>query len=238
MIYQTLSDENFRSFGFLKTCHVFRFYTFCLIYPALLDEKILSMGFHMTCHFIKELLLFQVRFSTLFVWYTQLCQTKTFWVLVSSRLVIFSRNWKCFKLCFPHFLYDIPSCVRQKLSKFWFPQDLSYFQISRNCKYCKLCFPPVNILKVLSFLFTCGFSPGLRMGSVQWMKYWLFQKKIEVLWQSWVYQAKTVENIIWNICNSLKFENMKSSVWGLVFFLKKSIVRILSNLLTPFLDLG
>ena len=28
-----------------------------------------------------------------------------------------------------------------KKSKYWFPQDLSFFQISRNCKYFKFCFP-------------------------------------------------------------------------------------------------
>ena len=38
-------------------------------------------------------------------------------------------------------LLDIPSSVRQKISKYWFQHDLSFFQISRNCKYFKLCFP-------------------------------------------------------------------------------------------------
>ena len=39
-----------------------------------------------------------------------------------------------------------------------------------------------------------------------------FFKKIQVLWQSWVYQTKSVENKTWNICNSLKSENMTSLV--------------------------
>ena len=42
-----------------------------------------------------------------------------------------SRNCKYSKLCFPHFLINITSSVRQKHSKSWFPQDLSYFLISR-----------------------------------------------------------------------------------------------------------
>ena len=32
------------------------------------------------------------------------------------------------------------------------------------------------------------------------------------VWQSWVYQTKSVENITWNICNSLKSEKMTSLV--------------------------
>ena len=39
-----------------------------------------------------------------------------------------------------------------------------------------------------------------------------FFKKIQVLWHSWVYQTKSVENITWNICNSLKSEKMASHV--------------------------
>ena len=56
-------------------------------------------------------------FSTLFVGYAQLCQTKIFLVFVSTRLVIFS-DFKEIQiaifsdLCFPHFLFDIPSSVR------------------------------------------------------------------------------------------------------------------------------
>ena len=34
-------------------------------------------------------------------------------------------------------------------------------------------------------IFTCGFSPGLRTGSEQWIKFWLFTfpKNLQVLWQ-------------------------------------------------------
>ena len=54
---------------------------------------------------------------------------------MTCHLFRISRKCKYFKLCFPHFLFDIPSSFRRKLSKYWFPQDLSYFQISWNCKY-------------------------------------------------------------------------------------------------------
>ena len=68
--------------------------------------------------------------------------------MVSTRLVIFFRFLRSanfpnqnFMLCFPHFLFDIPSSVRGTFSKYWFPHDLSFFQISRNCKCSMLCFP-------------------------------------------------------------------------------------------------
>ena len=38
-------------------------------------------------------------------------------------------------------MFDMSISERRKISKYWFPQDLSFFQISRNCKYSKLCFP-------------------------------------------------------------------------------------------------
>ena len=62
-------------------------------------------------------------------------------------------------------------------------------------------------------LFTCGLSPGLRTGSEQWNKILTiyFFKKLKVLWQNWVYQTKSVENIAWNICNSMKSEKNDKS---------------------------
>ena len=80
LIYPAPSDEKILSFGFHKTCHFFRFqgianissyvfHSFSLIYPALSVENFLSIGFHKTCLFsdFKELQIFQVMFSTLFV---------------------------------------------------------------------------------------------------------------------------------------------------------------------------
>ena len=63
--------------------------------------------------------------------------------------------------------------------------------------------------KVHSFIFfTCGFSPGLRTGSVQWVKFWLFtfSKNYKSSDRGWVYQTKSVENKTWNISNSLKYD--------------------------------
>ena len=39
-----------------------------------------------------------------------------------------------------------------------------------------------------------------------------FSKKLQVLWQSLVYQTKSVENTTWNICNSLKSKKITSHV--------------------------
>ena len=54
--------------------------------------------------------------------------------------------------------------VRQKFSKYWFPQNLPFFQISRICKYSKLCFPhflfdlPSSVRQKFLFHKTCHFS--------------------------------------------------------------------------------
>ena len=81
LIYEALSDERILSIGFHMTCHFIRFqeianiscyvfHTFCFIYPALSDQIFLSINFLKTCHFLsdfKELQIYQVMFSTLFV---------------------------------------------------------------------------------------------------------------------------------------------------------------------------
>ena len=60
---------------------------------------------------------------------------------------------------FPPFLFDTPIFVRQKISKNWFPQDLSFFQISRNCKYFKFVFDSICLIyPSLSDDFFLGFA--------------------------------------------------------------------------------
>ena len=74
--------------------------------------------------------------------------------------------------------------------------------------------PQVNLNQAKRNIFTCGFSPGLRTGSVQWIKFWLFtfSKNYKSSDRGWVYQTKSVEIKTWNICNSLKSEKMTSLV--------------------------
>ena len=63
---------------------------------------------------------------------------------------MYQKNAFCYILCVilksatlrSEEIYSImEDCQTKFFSKYWFPQDLSSIQISRNCKHSKLCFP-------------------------------------------------------------------------------------------------
>ena len=128
----------------------------------------------------------------------------------------------------------------------------SYIRLIRYWGICWCRLQEKKSTNYISF-FTCGLSPGLRTGSVQWIKFWLFtfSKNYKSSDRAWYIQQKggkhnlkylqfleiwkndkpggnqylenfhlaelgmsnkRVENISWNICNSLKSEKMTSLV--------------------------
>ena len=87
----------------------------------------------------KELQIFQVLFSTLFVWYTQPLSDKYFLSIgfhKTCHFFWFQGIANISSFVFHTFCLIHPASVRRKISKYRFPQDLSFLLISRNCKFC------------------------------------------------------------------------------------------------------
>ena len=168
------------------------------------------------------------------------CQTDIFQVLFSTRLVIFSdfKELQGFQVMFSTlFVCYLQWSVRRIFSKHWFPQDWSFFQISRNCKYSKSCFPhflfdihcqlcQTNIFKVFFPQDLSFFSDFQELQIFQVMfPHCLFDIPSSV---RWIFSKYLFPQILRDWKKIHKTCN----------FLQNLIVIIFSIVLTPFLDLG
>ena len=129
--------------------------------------------------------------------------------MVSTRLVIFqiSRNCKYFKLCYPHFLFDIPSRVRRKFSKNLVSTRLVIFSDFKELQIFQAMFFTIFVWYTqLFFIFT-----GLVIFS-EFKEFQIFQVMFSTLfvWYTKLCQTKKISIGFHATCHFYRFQGISN----------------------------